>query len=187
MPQIPLTKGQFAFVDDCDYDALILLGKWCYSNSGYAVHYCINENGKRQTLYMHRAVMQRILGKPILNGLQVDHISGATLGAAARLDNRRANLRLATRSQNQAHKGRQSNTSCYKGVNLNAGLWEARIRFQGKRVFLGKYENALAAATMYDAASRHLYQDFAGCNFPDKPTPSYVVEALGRILSRRGL
>jgi hypothetical protein len=131
--------------------------------------------------------MQRTLGQPIPSGLQVDHISGATLGAAARLDNRRANLRLATRSQNQAHKGRQSNTSCYKGVNLNAGLWEARIRFQGKRVFLGKYEDSLVAATMYDAASRYFYQDFAGCNFPDKPTPSYIAEALGRILAQKGL
>lgn len=181
MFQIPLTKGQFALVDDCDHEALCVLGRWCYSNSRYAVHYTTDHTGKRETLYMHRLVMERILGKPIPNGLQVDHIN------MDRLDNQRANLRLATRSQNQAHKGRQSNTSCYKGVNLNAGLWEARIRFQGRRIFLGKYEDALAAATMYDAASRHLYQDFAGCNFPDKPTPSDIAEALRNILSRRGL
>ncbi len=187
MPQIPLTKGQFALVDDCDYEALLALGKWCFSNSGYAVHYCIDDSGKRTTTYMHRAIMQRVLGQPIPGGLQVDHISGATLGAAARLDNHRANLRLATRSQNQAHKGRQSNTTCYKGVNLNAGLWEARIRFQGKRIFLGKHEDPMTAALTYDAASRYLYRDFAGCNFPATPTPLCIAEALSRILAQKGL
>jgi len=125
--------------------------------------------------------MERMLGSLIPPGLQVDHIN------LDRLDNRRENLRLATRSQNQAHKGRQSNTSCYKGVSLNRGLYEARIRFQGKRIYLGKYADPLTAALLYDAASRYLYQDFAGCNFPDTPTVSSIDAMLQSILTRQGL
>ena len=179
MPQIPLTKGQFALVDDCDYQALIALGKWCLSNSGYAVHYFVDATGKRKMLYMHRVVMQQTLGQPILPGLQVDHIN------LNRLDNRRENLRLATRSQNQANKGVQTNNSShYKGVNGNGGRWEARIRFQGKRFFLGKYDDPRIAALIYDAASRHFYRDFAGCNFPNEATPPSI-EAMFRDIIRR--
>jgi hypothetical protein len=179
MPQIPLTKGQLALVDDCDHDTLTAIGKWCFSNSGYAMHYYVDDAGKRKTLYMHRLVMQRILCDVIPADFQVDHIN------LNRLDNRRENLRLATRSQNQAHKGRQSNTSCYKGVNANRGRWEARIRFQGRRFFLGKYDHAKMAAQVYDAASRHFYQDFSGCNFPDEATPPRIEELLQAILAKR--
>ncbi len=178
MPQIPLTKGQFTLVDSCDHEALIALGKWCLSNSGYAVHYFADDTGKRKTLYLHRLVMERTLGQPIFPGLQVDHIN------LNRLDNRRENLRLATRSQNQAHKGRQVNTTCYKGVNGNRGRWEVRIRFQGKRVFLGRYDDARIAALIYDAASRYFYQDFAGCNLPEEHTPPHI-ESMFRDIIRR--
>jgi hypothetical protein len=40
---------------------------------------------------------------------------------------------------------------------------------------------------MYDAASRLLYQDFAGCNFPDQATPSDVEIYLLSVLEKRGL
>jgi hypothetical protein len=183
--QILLTKGQFALVDDGDYDALVRIGRWCYSNSGYTVHYVTNEQGKQKTLYMHRVIMARILASPIPFGLQVDHVSGGALGVIARLDNRRENLRLATRSQNQANKGRQSNnSSTFKGVSFNHGKWEARIRHNGRRIHLGRFEDARNAALMYDAASRRLYQDFAGCNFPDEGTPLCLVDQLRTILTR---
>jgi hypothetical protein len=176
---IPLTKGQTALVDEADHDVIVAVGRWCFSNSGYAVHYFKDEYGKRGTLYMHRLIMQRVSGIP--PGLQVDHIN------QTRVDNRRVNLRLATRSQNQAHKGRQiNNTSLQKGVTFNSGRWEARIRFQGKRINLGRFTDPLQAAMMYDAASRFLYQDFAGCNFPEKPTPTYIETQLQMVLNKRG-
>ena len=177
--RIPLTKGQHAIVSDEDYDHLVSIGRWCHSNSGYAVHYWINDNGKHKTLFMHRAIMARMLGHPIAS-FQVDHIN------RDRLDNRRKNLRLATRSQNQANKGRQrNNSSGFKGVSWSRGKYEARIRYNGKRINLGRFECSEAAANIYDAASRLLYGEFAGLNFPDQIPPSYIVQQLEKIMSKR--
>jgi len=92
---IPLTKGYYAFVDEVDYEALRAIGHWSYSPSGYAVHYSKDQQGNRRTLYMHRIIMDRILGHPV-GHLQVDHISSVEMGKAARRDYRRQNLRLAT-------------------------------------------------------------------------------------------
>ena len=161
---IPLTKGAVARVDDADYTWLVQMGNWCLSNKGYAVHYT-RINGQRKVLYMHRLIMD---APP---HLQVDHIN------RDRLDNRRANLRFATRSQNQANKGLQvNNTSRYKGVSWNRGRWEARIRVHnGRRVNLGRFDDPMTAALVYDAASRLFYADFAGCNFPERPTPPEIL------------
>lgn len=182
MPQIPLTKGQFATVSPEDHAWLSDL-RWCYApGNGYALHYYTDDAGKHKTLFMHRAIYAHILGKPIPKGLQVDHIN------RDRLDNRRENLRLATRSQNQANKGIQiNNTSHYKGVTFNHNKWEARIRYCNQRIHLGRYTDAVLAATIYDAASRLLYADFAGCNFPDLVTPPDVAERVLKILEQRGI
>ena len=182
MSKISLTKGCFAQVDDADYEAILALGCWSYARNGYAVHYYTDESGQRKTLFLHRAVYARILGHPILPGLQVDHIN------RDRLDCRRANLRLATRSQNQANKGLSvNNSSGYKGVNHNQGKYEARIRYADTRLNLGRFADPLTAAQHYDCASRLLYQDFAGVNFPHQTTPPDVVERVITVLARYGI
>ena len=183
MPRIPLTKGQFTWIDEVDHPALLAVGRWCYSAYGYAVHYYTDANDKPKVLYMHRMVMERMLGTPIPHGLQVDHISRESEGRLARVDNRRENLRLATRSQNQANKGRQgNNSSAYKGVSANHGKWEARIKYDGQRLNLGRFDDPALAAMMYDAASRMLNQEFAGLNFPAQITPpSLEVEVRNRL------
>src|SRR5690349_18044755 len=109
MRTISLSKGFSAVIDDADYAAVTAIGNWCYE-SGYAVHYFVNEEGKRKRIWMHRLIMQRVLNHCIPPRMQVDHIN------ANRLDNQRSNLRLATRSENQAAKGVQINSSSgYKG------------------------------------------------------------------------
>ena len=161
---IPLTKGRFAVVEDADFARLSQL-KWCYNSSGYAVHY-----EDRRTIFMHRLIMN---APP---HLQVDHIN------QNRLDNRRENLRFATRSQNQANKGRQvNNTSGYKGVSFRAGKWEARIRVAGGRLQLGRFDDPVTAALIYDAASRLFNVDFAGVNFPERPTSPEIDDLLDRL------
>lgn len=173
MQRIPLTRGAFALVDDADFPWLVQLGNWCLNSSGYAVHYT-TQNGYRRTLYMHRLIM-----KP--NGaLQVDHIN------RDKLDNRRENLRFATRSQNQANKGRAiNNTSQYKGVTWHKGKWEVRLRYNAVRLYLGRYDCPRDAALAYDVASRYLYGDFAGCNLPDQLAPENIVESVMARLARR--
>lgn len=171
MKQIPLTQGAVALVDDGDYARLITIGNWSLSNRGYAVHY-----SKPKNLYMHRL----LLAAP--PHLQVDHID------RDKCNNQRHNLRFATRSENQANKGVQvNNSSGYKGVTFHHGKWQARIRYQGQRIHLGRFESAKEAALIYDAASRALYGDFAGLNLPLSPTPPELQKRLTKRLSARNI
>lgn len=173
MKHIPLRAGVYALVDDSDYDWLVAMGSWRLNSSGYAVHYT-SVQGRRRTLLMHRLILD---APP---DLQVDHIN------RDRLDNQRANLRFATRSQNQANKDIQrNNTSRFKGVVWNSGKWEARIRRRGLWLHLGRYRDPTEAALAYDAASRLLFAEFAGCNFPDRIAPDHIKSVVRRHLARR--
>jgi hypothetical protein len=166
MKRIPLTKGAYAMVDDADYERVIAVGRWCLNNVGYAIHwYTDAETGKRRGLLMHRFIMEAP------SHLDVDHID------TNRINNVRANMRLATKSENQANKNVQrNNTSSYKGVVANRGKWEARVGHKRRKIHLIQASTPEIAAMYYDAAARLLYGDFARVNFPDKPTPSYVAE-----------
>lgn len=172
---IPLTKGAVARVDPADYERLIQMGSWCLNSSGYAVHYT-KVNGQRKTLLMHRLLMN---APP---HLQVDHIN------RDKLDNRRENLRFATRSQNQANKNvGKNNTSRFKGVNQNKGKWEARIKYHGRRINLGRFTNRVKAALVYDAASLILYGEFAGVNFTERTPAPPIMRYVARRLQDAGL
>jgi hypothetical protein len=103
-------------------------------------------------LLLHRA----ILNAPV--GLEVDHINGDGL------DNRRSNLRLATREGNQRNRAaRRDNTSGLKGVSLHVstGKWQARIRTGGEQVYLGVFTTPEAAHEAYAEAAIRLHGKFA--------------------------
>ena len=171
--QIPLTKGAFALVDDADYARLIQIGKWSLSNKGYAIHWYRDEQGQRKCLYMHRL----ILDAP--HNLHVDHIDGC------RTHNTRDNLRFATRSQNNAARRRmKTNTSGFVGVNMNRKHWESRIKYHNRRIFLGNFPNAKAAALAYDCAARIVFKEFARPNLPDVPTPPAIEAKVREVLAR---
>lgn len=88
----------------------------------------------------------------------IDHIDGDGT------NNKIANLRDATQSDNLCNRGIQSNnTSGYKGVSFNKCLdkWHAYIKRQGKRHHLGFYESAEKAHTAYIAALPKYHGEFA--------------------------
>jgi hypothetical protein len=148
--EIPLNRGLTAIVDDADYE-ILSRHRWCVPPAGkrpYALR-TVGDTGRR--LAMHRV----ILNAP--DGLQVDHINGDGL------DNRRSNLRLATNAQNlQNQKRRSTNTSGYKGVSLyRDGRWSARIRANGRRVFLGYFATPELAHAAYCAAAEKYHGEFA--------------------------
>lgn len=178
MKLIPLTKGRFALVDDSDY-AWLSSFRWCYSSDGYAVNYYRDDYGRSRKRSMHRLLMAAILKQFVPPELQVDHINHN------RIDNQRQNLRLATRSQNQAYKMLQANNSTgYKGVIWSKNRWEVRIRYQGRKLYLGRYDDPIQAASVYDGSARLLYQEFAGLNFPERPTPLDIQQiVLQRLLA----
>lgn len=154
---VPLSKGAFAIVDAEDADA-ILSFRWQVTNHGYA---CRGDysGGTKRVVLMH----QQILG--VVDGMQVDHIDHV------RLNNRRKNLRHATRPQNRWNACmRSNNTSGFRGVTWHARRrkWRAEIRVGQQRRSLGLFANAEDAARAYDAAAHELHGEFASVNFPDE-------------------
>ena len=87
----------------------------------------------------------------------IDHINGDAS------DNSIANLRAATRSQNNANlPKRRDNTSGFKGVEVHhTGRFSARIRYEGQRRYLGLYDTPEEAHEAYCRAARELFGEFA--------------------------
>lgn len=80
-----------------------------------------------------------------------------------RADNRITNLRLATRSQNQANtRLSTNNTSGYKGVfRHTTGKWAASIKINKKTKFLGTFTTVEQAHEAYKHAAIELFGSFA--------------------------
>ena len=94
----------------------------------------------------------------------VDHINGNGL------DNRKANLRLATGTQNgyNRRKTRKRTWSKYKGVTFDKRRkkWEGKIVINGRKQHLGSFTNELDAGRAYDEAAKKYHGEFALLNFP---------------------
>ena len=160
--RIPLTQGQFAIVDPQDYQRLSRY-KWrlCRTkgkNVLYAERSIRLPGGKYSRLLMHR----QLIKAP--EGYVIDHINGCGL------DNRRANLRLATAAQNAWNSKKRNPRSGYKGVWFagDKGLWRAAIVCYGRRMHLGYFTDKIDAARAYDAAAITYYKEFARLNFPEE-------------------
>ncbi|MFH1881710.1 MAG: AP2 domain-containing protein, partial [Planctomycetota bacterium] len=85
------------------------------------------------------------------------------------LDNRKANLRSATRQQNCWNSSkRRTGLSKYKGVSRNkrGREWKAMLTVNGKTTYLGSFHDQKQAAKAYDAAAKKYYREFAALNFP---------------------
>lgn len=151
--QIPLTKGKFALVDDSDYEYYSQFNYYLHSE-GYAVREIWN-GGDKIRLRMHREIMNTP------DGMDTDHINGD------RLDNRRQNLRVCTRSENLRNgRKRENNTSQYKGVSFFKPIrkWRAYITLEKKTKSLGYFKEEIEAAKAYNKAAIILFGEFAKLN-----------------------
>jgi hypothetical protein len=102
----------------------------------------------------HRLAWLYVYGE--IPALEIDHKNGN------KLDNRIANLRLATNSQNQANKNRVSGKKTPKGVRLLAsGKYQARISFDGRLFCIGTYETESEAVSAYFCKASEHYGEFA--------------------------
>jgi len=142
-------KGKYqALVDDEDYDRLNKF-RWSINTGGYAIRRLENKYS-----LMHKEVID------VPFGYDTDHIN------RNKLDNRRENLRFATRSQNNANQRINSyNTSGYKGVSWNKSLklWMAYIKVNGKR-YVKYSKNKEEAAKKYNEMAKEYFGEFARLN-----------------------
>lgn len=154
---IPLTRGQFAIVDDDDFEWLSQW-KWCYhpTRHGYALRGVKTPERKTKLIYMHNVIMS----PPV--DFVVDHKNLNSL------DNQRDNLRLATHSQNSANRTSSGGSSAYKGVSWRKSRrrWRSSVTVNKKSIDLGVYRNEEDAARAYDAAALLYFGEFARLNFP---------------------
>lgn len=157
MREIPLTKGLFAVVDDDDFE-LVSRYRWCAQGVSGPVYAARNDASrpKRTTMFMHRF----LLGAP--HGFDVDHINGDGL------DNRRANIRICSHSENMRNQRLSTrNTSGYKGVTFDRdrGAWAAYIVVSGVLLHLGRFRSAEDAARAYDRSAHLHFGEFVLPNF----------------------
>lgn len=158
--RIYLLDGSIAIVD-LDDEVRLLEHKWrLHRHRNRNTNYAIANIDRREVL-MHRFIFAAE------RGTIMDHIN------MNGLDNRKSNLRYASRHQNSANVGKLSikggTTSVYKGVYLENRVsqkWRAKIKVSGKKINLGLFDVEVDAAMAYDAAARKHFGEFARPNFP---------------------
>jgi hypothetical protein len=111
----------------------------------------------------HRLAWLYVTGK--WPAQEVDHINGDPT------DNRWANLREATRSENMANRSGNkelSKSSRFKGVTLliRRGSWKGQIKKEGKN-YQKEFADEVSAAKWYDLMAKKMHGSFARLNFPD--------------------
>jgi hypothetical protein len=137
--------------------------KWHASDGRGGNFYAVN----RKMQKMHRLIMLNSNPKFEIRNtkLLVDHINGNGL------DNRRANLRLATYTQNNWNNRQRVErySSKYRGVSWHKrwGKWSAVISVKGRKKHLGYYRDEKEAAEAFDRAAKKYRGEFAVLNFPD--------------------
>jgi HNH endonuclease len=164
---LSIKDGSFTVVDS---DLFHELNKhvWARNRGGYIYRYEPGPNSSVLKVVLHRLVNNTPEGKV------TDHINGN------RNDNRRCNLRTATKSQNamnwQQSARKRKTSSKYRGVSWHAGssLWKVAIHLNGKQICLGYFKTQEAAAYAYNDAAVKYFGKFASPN----PIPISRQEAM---------
>lgn len=161
--EIPLNKEYITLVSPEDVD-FVNQRHWWLNDKGYVIGERCDISGKR--LRLHREIVKR-MGVHI-EGLNVDHRNGIPN------DNRRKNLRSATKAQNAQNKHGAWGEIDYRGVNKDgdsAYPYRTRIRINNERIQVGRFPTAEQAAIAYDLAALQIYEylDESGLNFPGNP------------------
>jgi hypothetical protein len=160
--QIYLGDGEWTIVEPADYYRLGNI-KWClggHERKSYAIGGIRNNMGGVKIVYLHREIMTAPKGRI------VDHKNGDSL------DNRRANLRIATHAQNSSNKRktRTKTTSRFIGVSYekSQNRWAVKIKHKGKSHWIGGFKSEIEAAKARDSAAKKYHGEFARLNFPEE-------------------
>jgi len=148
MKEIQLTQGKVAIIDDEDFERLRWFN-WIAAKNGYTFYaVChVRINGKQKRISMHRM----ILNPP--KDMCVDHKDRNGL------NNTRANLRLASSSQNSSN--RIGAGLLYKGVSKSG---KNTYRAYCRQKYLGLFKTERQAAIAYNKAAKEMFGEFALLN-----------------------
>lgn len=144
------SKGEEFYFDLEDYD-LIKDYCWHKNNKGYIAS---TNSETRKTVLFHRIVMD------CPDGLMPDHIHGRE----TRYDNRKSNLRIATKQQNGMNSALyENNTSGVSGVKWHRrdNVWESCITVNYKRIYLGRYNKFEDAVKARKEAEEKYFGEFS--------------------------
>lgn len=159
MKAIKLTNGGEVIVDDSDYPLLSQFPWYGFKTGrlGNRVPIVKLKVGRKWL----NVTMHRLLLLPSTE-LCVHHVNGNSL------DNRRENLRVCTKTENNRAFRRKTPgaTSCYRGVcwDQRRKKWKAYIETGGKLRNLGRFDTELDAARTYNEVAKILFGDFAHLN-----------------------
>lgn len=140
--KIPLTRGQFAVVDDKDYEKLSRYNwqaMWAEcTQSYYAKRDALKSEGVgKKAILMHCQILGLMHG----DRRQAHHKNHDTL------DNRRRNLEVVSHRENNSMKKHhsESGVGIHKRAERSAKPFRARVQIRGKRYQVGYFETSEAA------------------------------------------
>lgn len=139
------SKGEEFYFDLEDYDK-IKKYTWGLNELKYVVSAPFGKSTRMHILIMNPP-----------KGMVVDHINHMTY------DNRKENLRICERSQNQMNqKLRSDNTSGRKGVyfDKSRNKWMASIAFGGRTKYLGRFDNKEDAIRAREEAEEKYFGEY---------------------------
>ena len=147
---VTLSSDQTTLVSNKDY-VWVMQWKWSALKARHG-WYAVRREG-RKYIYLHRALMDAPKGR------QVDHKNGDGL------DNRRANLRVATNMQNSRNRHRRNGVlSQYRGVTKRKKAWIAQITVNYHNHYVGSFKTEAEAAQAYNAAAKKAFGKYASLN-----------------------
>ena len=128
-------------------------------NSYIEVYEKVNIGGK--TYRLHNLLVEAYKRKLKKDEI-VDHIDNNPL------NNSLDNLRIITKQENSMNrnKTKEKTTSIYKGViwDKSRRKWKARIKLDGKSIYLGRYEFEEEAALAYNKKAKEIFKEYANLN-----------------------
>ena len=154
MKQIPLTQGQFAIVDDDEFERLSEFNWKALWNKDIRGYYAAREIGGRKnkkTIYMHRL----IANTPV--GMVCDHIHHNTL------DNRKSELRnLSPAQSNMNMRLRKDNKLGIRGIHKKeCGSYMTRLVFNGEIVLCKTVKTLEEALNLRKKAEDKYFGEFS--------------------------